>query len=149
MITTKNIDEARKEIQKLVRENKKVVIETGDDNFNRKIFEMNDVDMVVGLELKEIDKLKQRDSGMNEVIAKLAKENNIMIGIDIDRIKKFDLVEKGKVLARIKQNINLCKRTGARIILLNADSKEATSFIISLGGSTQQGLRAYFNYAMN
>jgi RNase P/RNase MRP subunit p30 len=145
MIITKNINEARKEIQKLVREGKKVIVEAGDENFNRKIFEMNDVDMVVGLEIGRIDKLKQRDSGVNEVIAKLAKKNDIIIVIDIDKIKKLGLVEKGKVLARIKQNINLCKRTEARIILLNASPNEAMSFILSLGGNTQQGLVAYFD----
>lgn len=145
MITTKNINEARKEIQKLVREGKKAVVEAGDDDFNRKIFEMKDVGIVVGLEFNRRDKLKQKNSGMNEVIAKLAEENNILIGIDIDKIKKLDLLEKGKVLARIKQNISLCKRTGARIILLNTNSKEAMSFIISLGGSTYQGAMAYFD----
>lgn len=144
MITTKNINEVRKEIQKLVKERKKVIVEAGDDDFNRKIFEMKNVDIVVCLEFDRKDKLKQKNSGMNEVIAKLARENDIIVGIDIDKIKKLDLLEKGKVLARIKQNINLCKRTGAGIVLLNTSPREAMSFIISLGGSTHQGAMAYF-----
>jgi hypothetical protein len=99
--------------------------------------------MVVGLEIGGKDRLKQRSSGMNEVIAKLAKKNNIEIGIDLSKIKGLNLLEKGKVLSRIRQNISLCKRTGARIVILDIDGKEANSLIVSLGGNTQQGKAAY------
>lgn len=143
MITEKNIEKARKEIQRLVRSGEEVIVEAGDDVFNRKIFEMKDVDMVVGLELGGRDRLKQRDSGMNEVIAKLAKKNGIVIGIDIGMIKRLDALEKGKALGRIRQNIKLCKRTGARIVVLNASKKEASGLIVSLGGSTLQGKNAF------
>ena len=143
MINTKDINEARKEIQKLVRVGEKVIVEARDDDFNRKIFEIKSVDMVVGLEIEGKDRLKQRSSGMNEVIAKLAKKNNIEIGIDLSKIKGLNLLEKGKVLSRIRQNISLCKRTGARIVILDIDGKEANSLIVSLGGNTQQGKAAY------
>ena len=143
MINTKNINEARKEIQKLKREGKEVVVHAQDDDFNRKIFEIKDVDMVVGLELSGRDRLKQRDSGMNEVIAKLAKSNGIVIGIDVASIRKLDSLEKGKVLSRIRQNISLCKRTGARIVVLGADVKRASGLIVSLGGSTGMGKMAF------
>jgi RNase P/RNase MRP subunit p30 len=142
MITTKNINEARKEIQKLVREGKEVVVDAGDDDFNRKIFEIKDVDMVVGLEINGNDRLKQRDSGMNEVIAKLAKSNNIAVGVDVSRIKRLSALEKGKALSRVRQNIGLCKRTRARITILGADKKEAISFVVGLGGSTEMGRNA-------
>ena len=143
MINTKDINEARKEIQKLVRAGEKVIVEAGDDDFNRKIFEIKNVDMVVGLEMEGKDRLKQRGSGMNEVIAKLAKSNDIEIGIDLSKIKELNLLEKGKVLSRIRQNISLCKRTGARIVVLNANEKEVMSFIISLEGSTLQAKNAF------
>lgn len=143
MITSKNIEQARKEIQKLVRAGEQVVVEAGSDEFNRKIFEIKDVDMVVGLEFDRKDRLKQRDSGMNEVLAKLAKSNGIVVGIDVSKINGLSGLEKGKVLSRIRQNISLCKRTGARIVILGADAKEAMSFIVSLDGSTGMGKMAY------
>ena len=143
MINTKDINEARKEIQKLVRAGEKIVVYAQDDDFNRKIFEIKNVDMVVGLEIGGRDRLKQRGSGMNEVIAKLAKSNDIEIGIDLSKIKELNLLEKGKVLSRIRQNISLCKRTGARIVVLNANEKEVMSFIISLEGSTLQAKNAF------
>ena len=114
-----------------------------DDDFNRKIFEIKNVDMVVGLEIGGRDRLKQRGSGMNEVIAKLAKSNDIEIGIDLSKIKGLNLLERGKVLSRIRQNISLCKRTGARIVVLNTGEKEVMSFMISLEGSTLQAKNAF------
>ena len=143
MINTKDINEARKEIQKLVRAGEKIVVYAQDDDFNRKIFEIKNVDMVVGLEMVGRDRLKQRGSGMNEVIAKLAKSNNIEIGIDLSKIKGLNLLEKGKVLSRIRQNISLCKRTEARIVVLNTGEKEVMSFMISLEGSTLQAKNAF------
>jgi len=142
MINTKNINEARKEIQKLKRANDQVVVHAQDDDFNRKIFEIKDVDMVVGLELNGHDRLKQRDSGMNEVIAKLAKKNKIVIGVEVSKIKGLSALEKGKALGRLRQNVKLCKRTETRIVVLNAGSKEASGLITSLGGSTLQGKNA-------
>lgn len=138
MIDTNNIEQARKEILKLKKENKEIIVLAKDDNFNRKIFEMKNVDIVVGLEFGKRDKLKQRNSGMNEIIAKLAKNNNIKIGIDVNRIQKLNKLDKGRVLSRIIQNIRLCRRTCAEIKILNAEFKEASSFILSLGGSTKQ-----------
>ena len=99
--------------------------------------------MVVGLEMVGRDRLKQRGSGMNEVIAKLAKSNNIEIGIDLSKIKGLNLLERGKVLSRIRQNISLCKRTEARIVVLNTGEKEVMSFMISLEGSTLQAKNAF------
>ena len=138
MIDTNNIEQVRKEILKLKKENKEVIVLAKDDDFNKKIFEMKNVDIVVGLEFGRRDKLKQRNSGMNEIIAKLAKNNNIKIGIDVNRIQKLNKLDKGRVLSRIIQNIRLCRRTGANIILLNRDSRTASSFILSLGGDTKQ-----------
>ena len=143
MINTKNIENARKEIQKLKRAGGKVVVRAQDDDFNRKIFEIRGVDMVVGLEMNGRDRLKQRDSGMNEVIAKLAKANKIEIGVDVNAIAGLSALEKGKVLGRVRQNVVLCRRVGARIVLLNVDDgKGIMGFITSLGGSTVQGINA-------
>lgn len=146
MITTSNINEARKQIQKLKKENKEVVIEAQDDEFNRKIFENKDVDLIFGLEFDRKDFLKQRNSGLNEVLCKLAKENNIKVGIDFSKIRKLDKLEKARVLARVKQNMELCKRIGCRLIILGDYSKQdVMSFFLSLGGSTKQAIEAFKN----
>ncbi|MFH1359381.1 MAG: hypothetical protein ABIH37_05825 [archaeon] len=141
MINTTNLNEARKQIMKLKKEGKEVVVVAQDDDFNRKIFENKDVDMVVGLELHDRkDFMKQRDSGLNEINCKLAHDNNIKIGIDVGKIGKLEKIEKARVLARVRQNIQLCKRTGTKIVVLGDSGKqEIMSLFLVLGGSTSQG----------
>lgn len=144
MINTNNINEAIKQIQKLKKEGKKIFVQARGDEFNRKIFENKDI-IVLGLEFNKSDFLKQRNSGLNEVLCKLARDNNIKIGIDIDKISKLDKIEKARVLSRIRQNIQLCKRIGCKMIVFSENNKnniskqEIMSFFLSFGGSTKQG----------
>jgi len=145
IINTTNLNEARKQIQKLKKENKKVIIQAQDDVFNRKVFENKDVNIIIGLEFhNRKSKLKQRDSGLNEIHCKLAKQNNIKIGIDLNKLKKQDKKNKAIILSRIIQNIRLCKRTKTHIIFIPKQSKQDTlSFFITLKGSTQQAKSAF------
>ena len=117
---------------------KEVVVLAQDDGFNRKIFENKDVDMIVGLEFNKKDGLKQRASGLNEVLCKLAKANDVKIGVDIGKISKLSKMEKALVLARVRQNIELCKRVGVKLVPLDSSKQEVMSFFLSLGGSTNQ-----------
>ena len=146
MISTSNLNEARKQIQKLKKENKEIIIKAQSNEFNRKILENKDIDIITDLELhKRKDKLKQRDSGLNEVLCKLASKNNIEIAINLGKIKRLDKKEKAETLARIKQNISLCKRTNTKIIILNKESykkQDIISFFLILKGSTQQAKKS-------
>ncbi len=149
IINTFNLNEARKQIQKLKRENKEIIVQAQDNVFNRKIFENLDVDIVIGLEFHDRkDKLKQRDSGLNEVLCKLAKKNNIKIGIDIGRIKKLPVKDKAVVLSRVKQNIQLCRRTESVIVFFGKEFKneDVLGFFQTLGGSTKQGKWALIKF---
>lgn len=137
MINISNINEARKQIQDVKKEGKEIVVLAQDDNFNRKIFENKDVDMIVGLEFNKKDGLKQRDSGLNEVLCKLAKANDVKIGVDIGKISKLSKMEKARVLARVGQNIGLCKRVGVKLVPLGSSKQEVMSFFLSLKGSTR------------
>lgn len=144
IIDTNNLNEARKQIQELKKQKQPVIVQAQNDEFNRKILENKEVDMIIGIEMhNRKDRLKQRDSGLNEVLAKLAKQNNIKIGLDISELKNIKGKEKAKILARIMQNIELCKRTGAEIIIIGKyDKKNAFSFLITLGASTKMAKRA-------
>jgi len=148
LITTSNLNEARKQIQKIKRENKnaEVIVKAHDEDFNRKILENKDVNILLTPELhNQADRLKQRDSGLNEILCRIAKNNNIKIGIDIDEIKKLDKKQKSKILARIAQNINLCKKTGAELVVFPKNKykkQDIMSFLISLKSSTQLAKKA-------
>jgi len=144
-ISTTNLNEIRNQIQKSKKANPDeiIVVRAGDEEFNRKILEIKGVNILLSPELHERrDKLKQRDSGLNEFLCKLAAKNNIKIAIDIDEIKKLDKKQKALVLSRIIQNITLCKRTKAQIILWpqnKCKKQDVMGFITTLKGSTEQG----------
>ncbi len=148
IINTPNINEARKQIQKIKKENKKeeIIVIAQDDDFNRKILEMKEVDVILSLEIhSRRDKLKQRDSGLNEVLCKLAKENNIKIGIDIDALRKLDKKEKAIILARIMQNIFLCKKIGCQIVIFpigKFKKQDIIGFLSCLGSDSKLARRA-------
>ena len=145
IIDTNNLNQARKQIQKLKSENKKIIILAQDDLFNRKILENKDVDVLLSTEThNRKDRIKQRDSGLNEIHCKLAKENKISIGINLTKIQKHSQKEKAKAIARIIQNINLCKKTKTPIILFPKQKKQdILSFFLTLKGSTQQAKESF------
>jgi len=148
ILQTTNLNEIRSQIQKQKKANlnEPIVVRACDEEFNRKVLEIKGVNILLGPEIHNSnirhDKLKQRDSGLNEFLCKLAAKSKIKIAIDIETIKKLQKKEKAKALARIIQNIQLCKRTKTTIILWPEDkySKYDTmSFITTLKGSTNQG----------
>lgn len=147
IINTQNLNQARKEIQALKKEKKEIIVQAQDDAFNRKILENKEVDILLSPEIhNRKETLKQRDSGLNEFLCKLAKKNNIKIGINIKEIQKLEKKQKSKVIARIIQNIKLCNRTKTQIILFPKEKhkkQDILSFFISLKGSTQQAKDAF------
>lgn len=146
IINTPNLNEARKQIQRLKKENKnaEIVVQAQNPEFNRKILENKDVDILLSPELhNRKDKLKERDSGLNEILCRIAAKNNIRIGINIEELKNKDKKEKAIILARLMQNIMLCKKTGTELVILGKyDKKDAFSFLLSLGCSITQAKKA-------
>lgn len=149
IISTTNLNEIRSQIQKSKKANpdKTIAVRAGDEEFNRKVLEIKEINILLSPELHERrDKLKQRDSGLNEFLCKLAVKNNIKIAIDIDEISKLDKKQKALALARTIQNIALCKRAKAQIILWPENKytkQDIIGFITSLKGSTEQGKKAF------
>lgn len=143
IITTSNLNDARKQIQKIKKENKneEIIVKAHDEDFNRKILENPDINILLSPELHQRkDKLKQRNSGLNEILCRIAKNNNIKIGIDIDEIKKLNKNDKSKILARVIQNINLCKKTGTDLVVFPKNKykkQDIMGFLHSLKSSTQ------------
>jgi RNase P/RNase MRP subunit p30 len=149
LIQTANLNEARKQIQKLLKENPKenIALLSQDDEFNRKALEIKGLKILVINESLEIkDYMKQRNSGLNEVLAKIAADKDIEIGIQIEEIIKKNDIEKAKALSRLAQNIMLCKKTGAKLVFTGniKDKLALSSILLSLGASTKQAQQAHF-----
>lgn len=145
ILQTSNTNEIRKEIQRIKKQNPNeiIIVKAEDEEFNRKVLEIKGVNILLSPELHQgRDKLKQRDSGLNEFLCRLAAKNNIKIAIDIGKIQNLEKKDKVIVLARIIQNIRLCKRTKTQIIIWPENKykkQDAMAFITTLKGSTEQG----------
>ena len=75
MINTTNIEEAKKLLKK--EETPKIVLSQNDE-FNRKILEHGNFDILLSPETgQRKNKIRQVDSGLNHVLAKIANKNNI------------------------------------------------------------------------
>ena len=147
LISTTNLQEIKNQIQKAKKANPEeiIIIKAGDEEFNRKVLEIKGVNIILGPEIHNTnnrkDKMKQRDSGLNEFLCKLAAKNNIKIAIDVQEITSLPIIQKAKALARVIQNIKLCKRTKTQIILWPENKykkQDIISFITTLKGSTEQ-----------
>jgi hypothetical protein len=101
----------------------------GRDSFER------GVPVIFGLEFSEKpDFIFHRNSGMNQVLAKIAKENNISVGFSFSGFKKAK--NKAVVLGRMRQNMMLCRKYSVKTIVASfafspgelASGSELTSF---------------------
>lgn len=145
ILNTTNLNEARKQAEKFRKEGKPIIILSQDDEFNRKILEIKGLNMlIINENYPQKEYMKQRSSGLNEVLAKICADKNIMVGIQISEIIKKSNVEKAKSLARLKQNIMLCKKAGAKLVFIDGkfNKRELRAFLSSLGASTKQALES-------
>jgi RNase P/RNase MRP subunit p30 len=143
MINTDNLEIARKEIDKLLKSKKKVIILGKSIEFNRKILENKKVNTLIISHKEKKDKLRQRDSGLNQVLCKIARENNITIAFDFSELEG-EKKEKALLLARLIQNIKLCRKYKTKFIILsNKKEKDSLfSFLLTLGCDTKTAKEA-------
>ncbi len=135
MIDTKNIDEARSLIKKA---KKPVVVKSQDEKFNRKILESGGFDVLLSPEKSSEKKsLRQINSGFNHVLARIATQKNIAIGIDLNEIRSLDIEDKAESLEKIRQNIVICRKANTPLYIIG-DKKEGFHLLLSLGSSTTQ-----------
>jgi RNase P/RNase MRP subunit p30 len=149
IITTSRLNDALKEIDKIKSKSKeeRVIVLSQDDEFNRKVLESRKIDIfLINEELENKDYSKQRNSGLNEVLAELASKNNIKIGIGIEKILKKDKGEQAISLARLAQNILLCKKAKTELIIFSEeklkDRRAIVSLLLTLGASTNLANKA-------
>jgi len=114
VIREDTFEKARKRIQeeKAKNPNVKIIFPCQDDELSRKILEKEPIDVLVLLQANRKDFLKQRNSGLNQVLADIAKKKAIKIGICLDEIiaSSSNPELKSKILSRVIQNIQICKK---------------------------------------
>lgn len=137
IVKESTFEKARKSIQDLKKLGKAVAFRSGDDDLNRKILEKAPIDLIIIPQKGRKDRQKQRDSGFNQVLAKTANKNKVKLGIDLNEIINSRGKDKAKILARIKQNIDLCKKNKVDIKFLGKKDKyDIKSLALVLGMPT-------------
>jgi len=147
LITIPRLTDCLKEIDKLKSKSEKIAVLSQDDEFNRKILESRKIHLfLINEELESKEYSKQRNSGLNEVLAELAAKNKIKIGIDIEKIRKKDKKEQARSIARLAQNILLCKKANAEMIIFSQnelkDKRAIASLLLTLGLDTKRTEKA-------
>ncbi len=133
LIQENNFDKARKEIKDAEKSNKKIIFSSNNDELNRKILEKEDINILLLNQSERKDRLKQRDSGFNHVLAKIAKKKNVAIGINLDEIIDSKERKKAEILARIRQNIKLCNKNKLNIKFISFKQKRDVYDLKALG----------------
>lgn len=115
-IEEKDFENARKKIKQFKQE--KIVFSSPDDAVARKVLEKEKINVFLVKQKNRKDRLKQRNSGFDSVMAKIAKKNDVEIGIFLDEILESSGKEKAEILARVKQNIKICSKNKIRMKFL-------------------------------
>ncbi len=126
LIKTPNIDVLRRMIDKSTSMSKKVIILGTSNEINRialenkKVFALLDPDYA-----RKKDFLDSRDSGLNQVLCKIARDNKKEILINLDNLTN------PKNLGRTIQNFRLCKKFKTEIQLIDVHDNNSTDEIKS------------------
>lgn len=147
------IDSDEKEVRKITeilkaKEIKKnIAVVARDDEFNRRVIETCRIDYLVSPEFNPgKDGLKQRSSGLNHVVAKIASEKNVAIVVNFTVFNKLEKKEKAQKIARIIQNVKICRKANCKIKIATfassteelRDKHDLMAFAFSLGMSSEQ-----------
>jgi RNase P/RNase MRP subunit p30 len=143
IIHSNNLENTRKKIR--TSKESPIIVQAQDDNFNRKILEFGKFHILLSPEAgNRKHGIRQLDSGLNHVLAKIAFKNNVSIGINLEEISKLSKIEKARRISRINQNIKICRKAKTNLAIITNNKKNAENLLLSLGASTQQTAQVYF-----
>lgn len=142
MIKTKNIELFRRMVDKASNYFSIVFVLGTSDAINRTALEHKKVHALVSPEYgRGYDYTNYRNSGLNQVLCKIAHDNGKKIIFSFNEILKANGEERAKIIGRIMQNIMLCEKYNTDIRFGNFSMKkediraasDLRSFNIALG----------------
>ena len=105
------------ELNNLAKSNYFNIVFGGNNDINRIALENKVVHMLLDAEPEENDFMHSRNSGLNQVLVKLAKQNNISIGFSFNKILDED--KRVDLLGKIMQNVMLCNKYKVKMYIVN------------------------------
>ena len=137
LIYGKTFEKARNTIEKTLKENpdEKITFTSENDNLNRKIIEKlgDQISALLIIQSDRKDFMKQRNSGLNHVLAKEAKNQKEKIGICLDEIITKKGKEMAEILARTKQNIKICNKNKLHMKFMESEHSRNIYDLKALG----------------
>ena len=121
ILSQTNFNKLREEVKK--NNNRELIFSSNDDELNRKVLEKLPIQILLINLNNRKDFQKQRNSGFNQVMAKITKKKDITIGINLDEIIESKSKEKAEILARLKQNIFLCNKNKIKMKFISQNKK--------------------------
>ena len=107
------------EINKLVKQGCFNAVIGGNEVINRKALESKNIQMLLNAEPEEEDFMHSKNSGLNQVLVKLAKKNNIAIGFSLNKIITLEDLERVNLLGKMMQNVMLCNKYKIKMYIVN------------------------------
>ncbi|MEK6918504.1 MAG: hypothetical protein AABW73_00525 [Nanoarchaeota archaeon] len=112
----------------------------GNSDQNRQIIENKKTKfLVLNHSDNKRDSLYERDSGLNQVLCKIAKQKGVSFIINLEELKNTEGKMRAETLARIIQNIMLINKFGNKTKIIypkNWESRNVQSFLLTIGSST-------------
>jgi len=131
LIKENTFEKARKKVQENL--GKRIIFANDDDELNRKVLEKLKINILLLSQEKRRDFSKQRNSGLNHVLARIAKKNKIDVGIDLDEIIEAEGKLKAEILARVSQNAKLCNKNKIQMRFISQKQKRDQHDLKALG----------------
>ena len=132
--------------------NNLVIAEARDIEDARKAAENRNIDIIYGIEGSyRKDKMHFRNSGMNQVICKLCRDNNTAIAVPIADIITANI--RNELLGRIMQNIKFCRKYKVRMVAASFARKDSErrspsdieSFLRAIGMTAKEAKESLTN----
>ncbi|MEK6945232.1 MAG: RNase P subunit p30 family protein [Nanoarchaeota archaeon] len=122
LIHENTFEKARNAIKK--HKGNSIIFSSDDEDVARKVLEKEEINILLVNQKGRKDFQKQRNSGLDNVMAKEAKKSNVAIGINLDEILNSKDKEKIEIFARIRQNIELCKKNKLKMMFVSKDKRD-------------------------
>lgn len=106
----------QKKVQSARTKSKLVFTKAVEDN--RFAFEKSKPDLVFAIEeVQPRDFIHQRGSGLNHIMCRFAKENNVKIGFSFNSILNSSAMSRAQIIGRMQQNIMLCRKYKCKTVI--------------------------------
>jgi len=146
LIVANNARDLRKKVNKEFG----LVVVMG-SSLNRDALSNGKVDILLGPHSGVVrDYLHSRNSGLNDVLCKLAKKNNVAVGFSFSDVLNAHSFERALILGRMMQNVALCRKFKVPMVLGSfafdklemRSPKDLVSFALLLGMSPAEAKRS-------